>query len=63
MQKIADEYLRSTLTIEPGNRLHRLVALLIDTWYDTLTDERIAELESRVESFRWLNANAERVDQ
>jgi hypothetical protein len=62
MQKISDKYLNQTLTIEPGNRLHRLVAMLIDTWYDDLTDERIADLEGRVEAFRWMNSNAERVD-
>jgi hypothetical protein len=61
-QKIAAEYLNETLSVEPGNRLHRLVALLFDTWYDDLTDERIAELERHVESFRWMNASAERVD-
>jgi|TARA_R110001583_G_scaffold32107_10_gene110090 hypothetical protein len=61
-QKIAAEYLNETLSVEPGNRLHRLVALLFDTWYDDLTDERIAELEQHVESFRWMNASAERVD-
>jgi hypothetical protein len=27
-QKIAAEYLNGTLSVEPGNRLHRLVALL-----------------------------------
>jgi len=62
-QKIAAEYLNGTLSVEPGNRLHRLVALLFDTWYDDLTDERIAELERQVETFRWMNASAERIDQ
>lgn len=62
MQRISDEYLKKTLVIEPGCRLHRLVAMLHDTWYDDLTDERISELIRHVESFRWLNASAERVD-
>lgn len=62
MQKIAPEYLNKTIRIEPGNRLHRLAAMLVDTWCDDLTDERIAELERHVESFRWMNASAERID-
>jgi len=61
-QKVSDEYMRRELVSRPGERLHRLIAMLHDTWYDDLTDERIAELERQVESFRWLNASAERVD-
>ena len=62
MQRINPEYALKPLTVAPGGRLHRLVALLFDTYIDDLTDERIAELERRVEAFRWCNANAERVD-
>ncbi|WP_457798124.1 hypothetical protein [Methylocystis sp. S23] len=42
--------------------MHRLVALLFDTWFDDLTTERIAELERLVESWRWCDSNANRVD-
>lgn len=63
MQKVDEKYLNSDLKVEQGNRLHRLVAMLFDTWYDDLTEDRIAELEQHVESFRWMNASAERVDQ
>ena len=61
-QQVSDEFLKQILVIEPGSRLHLLVAMLYDTWYDDLTDERISELIRHVESFRWLNASAERVD-
>ncbi len=61
MQHIDPEYLNSELKVEPGNRLHRLVAMLIDTYYDDLTDERIAELEEHVARFRWMNASGKRV--
>lgn len=61
-QRISNEYLNRALTLNPGDRLHRLVAMLLDTYYDDLTDERIAELEDSVERFRWMNASGERVD-
>jgi hypothetical protein len=63
MQRIAPEYANDRITFEPGERLHRLVALLCDTNYDDLTDARIADLEASVESWRWMNAAGERVDQ
>lgn len=62
MQYIDPEYLNSELKVKPGNRLHRLVALLFDTYYDDLTEARIAELEAAVETFRWMSANGKRVD-
>lgn len=62
MSRIAPEYLNDKLTVEPGDRLHRLVAMLFDTYIDDLTDERIAELEAHVAQFRWCNANGKRVD-
>lgn len=60
-QQISPEYAEAELTVKPGNRLHRLMALLFDTYYDDLTDARIAELEAHVESFRWCNADGKRV--
>lgn len=56
MQTIAPEYANEKLTVAPGSRLHRLVALMFDMYIDDLTDERIAELERQVESWRWCNA-------
>lgn len=61
MADIAARYLFDTLKVEPGNRLHRLVALLFDTYYDALTDERIAQLEQLAQSWRWMNADGDRV--
>lgn len=61
-QKIAPKYLNDKLTLYPDDRLHRLVAMLFDTYCDDLTDERIAELEQHVEQFRWMNADGERLD-
>lgn len=61
MQKVATEYLNSELKVKPGDRLHRLVAMLFDTYYDDLTEERIADLEAQVETFRWMNANGTRL--
>lgn len=58
---IAPEYLNSELTVKPGERLHRFVAMLFDTYYDDITDERIADLEATVENFRWMNASGQRL--
>jgi hypothetical protein len=63
MQKIAPEFLCQTHIIKPGDRFHRLIALMTDTYYDDLTDARIEALEAQVESFRWCNANGDRLDQ
>lgn len=61
MPSIADRYAKAPITLEPGDRLHRLVAILFDTHYDDLTDDRIAELEQHALSWRWMNADGERV--
>lgn len=62
MQPVAQEYLNKRLELDPGDRLHRFVAMLFDTYYDDLTDARIAELEAHVEQFRWMDASGKRVD-
>ena len=36
--------------------------MLFDTYIDDLSDDRIAELERQVESWRWCNAAGKRVD-
>jgi hypothetical protein len=61
MAVIATDYADQPLTVKPGDRLHRLVALLFDTHYDDLTDERIVEIERGIESWRWCNAAGQRV--
>jgi hypothetical protein len=62
MQKIADEYANSPIMVKPGDRIHRIVALLCDTWIDDLTGAKITEIEQSIESWRWCGANGKRVD-
>lgn len=61
-QKISAEFANETFRIKPGDRFHRLIALLTDNHYDDVTDQRIEDLERHVESWRWMNAAGERVD-
>jgi len=61
-KSVSPEYLHRELRLSPGDRLHRLVAMLFDTYYDDLTDERIAELEEHVAKFRWMTASGKRLD-
>ncbi len=61
-QHIAPEYAEAELKLKPGSRLHRLVAMLFDTYIDDLSDDRIAELEQHIASFRWCNAAGQRID-
>lgn len=61
-QWIDPEYLNRELRLRPGDRLHRLVAMLFDTYIDDLTDDRIAELEEHVAQFRWMSAGGKRVN-
>lgn len=63
MVRIAPQYEFDTLQVEPGNRLHRLMSILFDTYYDDLTESRIQQLEDLAVSWRWMNADGERVDQ
>lgn len=57
LKPIAEEYLRDELCLKPGDRLHRLVARLADTWIDDLSDDRIVELERHADDFRLTHAN------
>jgi len=61
MTKIAACYAHETLQVEPGNRLHRLMSILFDTYYDDLTEARIEQLEELACSWRWMNADGERL--
>ena len=61
-QKISNDYLLKEFRLRPGDRLHRLFAILGDTYYDDLTDARIIQLEELAQSWRWMNASGQRVD-
>jgi hypothetical protein len=57
---VAPDYLRQTVTLKPGERLHRLLSRLCDTYYDDLTEERIEELERHADQFRLTHADGQR---
>jgi hypothetical protein len=61
LKPVADEYMRRTITLDPGDRLHRLVARLGDTYFDDLSDDRIVMLEQMADSFRITNAAGKRL--
>lgn len=61
LKPVADDYMRDVLTLKPGNRLHRLVARLHDTYYDDLSDDRIVELERLADTFRITHADGNRM--
>jgi len=60
LHPVADEYLRETHVVKPGDRLHRLISRLADTYYDDLTDDRIEELERQADQWRWMHADGSR---
>eukprot|EP00873_Tetraselmis_striata_P030352 jgi/Tetstr1/450616/TSEL_037652.t1 len=57
IRPIADEHLGETHIIKPGDRFHRLISRMADTYYDDLTDERIEQLERQVDEWRWMHAD------
>lgn len=57
LKPVAPSYMLSMVTLKPGDRLHRLVSRLADTWIDDLTDDRIIELERMVDTFRLTHAD------
>ena len=61
LKPVAADYLNDVLTLQPGNRLHRLVARLFDTYYDDLSEDRIAELERLADTFRATHADGQRL--
>lgn len=61
MHTIDENYLNKELVSKPGQRLHRLIAMLFDTYCDDLTEARIEELQDHVAQFRWMNAKGDRV--
>lgn len=61
LKPIDGGYLRDVIKLNPGDRLHRLVARLGDTYIDDLTDERIIELEELADTFRLTHADGRRM--
>lgn len=60
LKPISDNQLRIEHRLRPGDRLHRLVARLADTYIDDLDDGRIEELERKVDEWRWMHADGSR---
>ena len=61
LKPVAAEYLMDEIRLKPGDRLHRLVARLGDTYFDDLSDDRIAELEQMADTFRLTHADGTRI--
>ncbi len=61
LKAVDEAYLNDDLRLRPGNRLHRLVARLFDTYIDDLSDERIIEVERLVDTFRITDASGRRL--
>lgn len=62
LKPINEEYLRADQRLRPGDRLHRLVCRLADTYYDDLDEQRIEELERKVDEWRWMHADGSRME-
>ncbi|MBB4952734.1 hypothetical protein H4S14_000776 [Agrobacterium vitis] len=60
LKPVSDEYLQKEHRLRPGERLHRLVARLADTYYDDLDEQRIEELERKVDEWRFTHADGKR---
>ena len=60
MKPIAPEVLAQTHEVKPGDRLHRLISRMADTYCDDLSEDRIEELERQVDEWRWCHADASR---
>jgi len=58
---VAESYLRDEFRFRPGERLHRLVARLCDTYYDDLSDENIIKLEHLADTWRITHADGSRM--
>lgn len=57
LKPINAEYLQAEQRLRPGDRLHRLVCRLVDTYYDDLDAQRIEELERKIDEWRWMHAD------
>jgi hypothetical protein len=47
--------------LAPGDRLHRLIARLADTYIDDLSEARIVQLERLADTFRITHASGARL--
>lgn len=61
LKPVDAKYLRDAIRLKPGDRLHRLVARLSDTYIDDLSDARIIELERLADTFRLTGADGRRL--
>lgn len=61
LKPVDGEYLREVIRLSPGDRLHRLVARLADTYIDDLSEARIIELERLADTFRITHASGEKL--
>ncbi|MES0168192.1 hypothetical protein NKJ87_19755 [Mesorhizobium sp. M0027] len=57
---IDQEYLRTLFIVAPGDRLHRLMARLSDTYIDDLSDDSIGALERALDEHRICHADGSR---
>lgn len=62
LKPVSAEKLSNLYRIKPGDRLHRLVARLADSWIDDISDERILELEALVDSWRLTDSDGRRFE-
>lgn len=62
LKPISTEYLNDVHRFKPGDRLHRLVARLCDTWIDDLSDSRILEIECLIDGYRLTHASGVRFE-
>jgi hypothetical protein len=62
LKPVAREYMEADHRVRPGDRLHRLIARMADTWIDDLSDDRILDLEQMVDGWRLTHADASRFD-
>lgn len=60
MKPIAPSVLSETHEVKPGDRLHRLISRMVDTYYDDISDDRIEEIERKVDEWRWMHADGSR---
>ena len=58
---VAPDYALEIFVIKPGERLHRLMARLADTYYDDLSIDRIEKLEELVDTWRLTHADGSRI--
>lgn len=60
LKPIDETYARSQVTLRPGDRLHRIVQRMADTYIDDLTDDRILAVEQLIDSYRLTHASGVR---